>query len=646
MGLLGFVTIVSIGLMPLALNGDLLDAGLATRSMWLSAMSGIFLLVLFFEARKDKEFKLGYPLGMLFLLAWWLWQWVGHSEATAKGESLLVILRNGALLAWMFGLFTALRNRLLDRLYLTIGIMFFAGITSIHALFEILSKLGGGQFALDIYTVHGLFQHKNLLSGILLILLPMMALAAIRLRGWRQTLSIGILVLIVLEIITLRTRAVWIALVLGGAFSLGLMYYTKAVHPRFNLNLKRLWPLGVLFLGLFVVSIVYNQKAQSAALGSFESRLGFWESTLEMVGEKPFSGVGSGQWRIQFPKYGLEHTDARIMSGETSIQRPHNDYLWMAAEQGLPGLLFYLSAMFWLVVGLARKTAEAKAAQQAPAELWLFWFGLVAFNIYMLGDFPYERSAHMMMYFGFLSAVFVFVDIKKREYTFPLLPTILILVMLSGASFYVWNQRVAGESKALEVLTYNKRQDVRIVAAVERAENEFFRLDNFTNPLRYYSGLGRLHIQKDFVGAEADFNSALDLHPYHFLSYNQLGNLKKAQGQKDEAFRHYSRAVEISPDFELGRLNMAEMLFADAKVEEAFEWLHGCALSTQNSKFMALAREMLPVWIELKAFNGAKTPLVEALKPYANDKQALFNAYMNYRMAKAPKQSPANKRQR
>ena len=97
--------------------------------------------------------------------------------AISAPDSLSVQLRNGSLVG-LFLRVIGLRGGLIQRRHLQLGGLIFGGLTSLNALVQIISALNEGRFQQDVYTITGLFQHKNLLSGALLLSLPFAMLSA------------------------------------------------------------------------------------------------------------------------------------------------------------------------------------------------------------------------------------------------------------------------------------------------------------------------------------------------------------------------------------------------------------------------------------------------------------------------------------
>ncbi|MDF2634765.1 MAG: hypothetical protein K0R78_1639 [Pelosinus sp.] len=70
-------------------------------------------------------------------------------------------------------------------------------------------------------------------------------------------------------------------------------------------------------------------------------RIALWESTIAMIINKPFLGIGWGAYWMVYPDY-----DFFINNANTKIFHAHNMYLNIAAEIGIPGLITFLAMMY------------------------------------------------------------------------------------------------------------------------------------------------------------------------------------------------------------------------------------------------------------------------------------------------------------
>ena len=90
---------------------------------------------------------------------------------------------------------------------------------------------------------------------------------------------------------------------------------------------------------------------------SSEMRLAFWESTIAMIQDHPFLGIGWGAYWMVYPTYDF------YMQGEyIKIVHAHNLYLNYAAEIGLPGAVAFL----WYFFGSMFVALRARFAEPEP----------------------------------------------------------------------------------------------------------------------------------------------------------------------------------------------------------------------------------------------------------------------------------------
>lgn len=75
---------------------------------------------------------------------------------------------------------------------------------------------------------------------------------------------------------------------------------------------------------------------------STEMRFAFWESTLQMIQDHPFLGIGWGAYYMVYPAY-----DFYMGGADIRIVHAHNIYLNYMAEIGIPGA----AAFFWFFFG-------------------------------------------------------------------------------------------------------------------------------------------------------------------------------------------------------------------------------------------------------------------------------------------------------
>jgi len=85
-----------------------------------------------------------------------------------------------------------------------------------------------------------------------------------------------------------------------------------------------------------------QDKLLSSNATSFESRQAMWSNTIPAIGDNLVSGSGAGS----FPRVYRQYEDQAAVT-TTFVNHAHNDYLEIALEVGLPGLLLLAALFLW-----------------------------------------------------------------------------------------------------------------------------------------------------------------------------------------------------------------------------------------------------------------------------------------------------------
>ncbi|MCH8554917.1 MAG: O-antigen ligase family protein, partial [Schleiferiaceae bacterium] len=509
---------VFLMLFPVIQVSGLYDGTFLPRFIYVQIGALILLVLLSYQLFKAKG-KWVLTLPLLAYIGFYLAHWLSASNAINTTEATFGIIKTGGILLWTLTLAQGLVSGFITVKHLLRGVTTFAGISALWAGGQLLSTLAGGNFWEAIYDVYQPFGHKNLLSSALMLTLPfLMGHAAIADKTW-STVARIILVLVLVEIFVLRTRAAWLGTLGGGATLLLILMLQK--NSSNLLSIKRISiALGAGVLLLVGVVSLSGARESITNPGNLENRFWFWENSVAMIQEHPM-GVGPGNWRAWFPKYGLEKADNNVQNGITTINRPHNDYLWVASELGIFGVACFFILFITLFIDFHRirtKVSDEDAKVVLPIAL-----GLVAYMLFSITDFPLERAAHQVL-LGLLIAFIVFYSHQtNRAWVTVKVPA--LVVGIPGVALLLWGlpfslERLSSSKAYMDVYQANERRDPnRIVQAVQSALSDAFNVDFYGNPLPYFSGLGNNALQK-YPEAERDFLAALELHPYHIISLN------------------------------------------------------------------------------------------------------------------------------
>lgn len=620
-GLISTLYLLLFALMPFVYINSVVDNTLVPRQVFAVSMLLIAGLLLWGRSKKFGPVQLGWPLILfsVFLLV----NVVSISQAINAVDSYAVVSRYLLMFCFLALTLHLLQERQLDLKKLIGGAIIFTGISALVALFKIFQVLGSGDFVQDIYEVRGSFGHKNLLSSALMLGLPFAIMGSVIYESTlHKRLSLALAMLVVAEIFVLRTRGVWLATFVGSGLALSAFFVQRAkMKLIFTFPFKWLG-IGFLIAAVLLVGLFATKGFQEniSDRSNLDRRIVFWQNSLDMIADHPVLGVGAGNWRINFPKYGLSQNqednsdfrlDQNVYQGITHIQRPHNDYLWVWSEAGPLALLAYLGLFLLALVRAWRNLGKAENTTDLAYDL-LSIFGITTYLVFSFTDFPLERTSHQLLVLALV--VIAFRNAEAAKLTLPFRSVLVLVLIFLLGSLWVGINRWQGEVHTVDVHEANSSRNARkIIPAVEAAENGFYNMDQYANPLRYYSSIGKLALQ-DVPGAFEDIQMALEVHPYNIIVLNQMGNVYKTQGNLDEALKYYGQSVEISRWFESGRLNLAEVYLKKDQPLEALAALSLVRRSSRNPKFLELLAQSLPRVVETYSQHGRFGPLVEYLK--------------------------------
>ncbi len=79
---------------------------------------------------------------------------------------------------------------------------------------------------------------------------------------------------------------------------------------------------------------------------SLKTRIVMWQSSLYMVQNNPVLGVGTGNYQPHYLEYIDSVSEVELHSNSRKHDHPHNMFLFIAAEQGIPSLILFLIMIF------------------------------------------------------------------------------------------------------------------------------------------------------------------------------------------------------------------------------------------------------------------------------------------------------------
>ncbi|MCI5057673.1 MAG: O-antigen ligase family protein, partial [Flavobacteriales bacterium] len=446
----------------------------------------------------------------------------------------------------------------------------------------------------NVVALKSTIANKNLLSSLLYLCLPF---AVIQLQKSKRIIKVLQIVLIVFTLIVLwvlQSKATLIAVLVLITGAMG--YFLKSVRGR-----KRKYGVlagSILLIGLFgFVSTNYQQQFRYLTnANSVHLRLKLWDNSWQMYKENPL-GVGAGNWKLSFPKYGLDKFEhERFVQGRTHFQRPHNDFLSVLCETGPIGLCLF-QGFFLIVVYQGFKLLSVNNEYQFRH--WCLFLGIVGYMIIMFIDFPFERIEHQMILFSIFALITVRFEKEflSKQFASPKL-VLLMGILLSIFSVIISMYRIVGEQNTHDIIQYHtKGKWGKLTKSVQNTMGKFYEMDPMATPLPWYEGVAHFS-SGNFKKALESFEHAYEIHPNHIHVLNNLGSTLEKNGKRKEAIEHYRKALQISPFFEESRLNLSALYFNNQEYDLAFQIIDSCSVTSQNAKYPPFLNAILAKFAE------------------------------------------------
>ena len=164
--------------------------------------------------------------------------------------------------------------------------------------------------------------------------------------------------LTMLEIVCLvltYSRGAWLAV---GVMVIGAAVVGKKLNRRFFLGgAAILAVLGLLAYDTLKIRLLSILDMFNSADSSVALRWALWESTMAMIQEHPWLGIGWGTYPYVYPYY-----DFFVRNESVTIHHAHNSLLNIAAEVGIPGMLCFViaCALAWIKMILQLRKNKTK----------------------------------------------------------------------------------------------------------------------------------------------------------------------------------------------------------------------------------------------------------------------------------------------
>jgi O-antigen ligase len=483
-------------------------------------------------------------------------------------------------------------------------------ITLIYAAGALLQYLKLPDYGFQtLYNVQSLSGHKNLLSCLLFLAIPLSFAGIFSDNPSWKPLYIGSVIVSILMILLLQTRSVWLALLVSlpvtGLFA---MLQAKGKFAVFNWRIL-LISAGIVLVASFVYLSAVSGLQRKQLLDRFDlstysksttgvERLAVWEKTAALCREYPVTGVGAGNWQIHYPKNSVSGIQTVEFENQT-FQRPHNDFLWVLAENGIAGFIFYC-IFFLTILFAAFKTYLTTEDSRDNLSTLLLGSGIAGFLIISFFDFPRERI-EILIVINVIAAVLhrrssgavpVILSYNAGKHFNSVLN--LSLVIMLFFCLITGFARAKGEHNMNKV--YQARAEgnsEKMLQYCDKASSLFYQTDPTTIPINWYRGQAYFSSGR-YPEAQKEYEKAVSISPYNHYLLNDLASAYEQNGNHKKAEYYYLEALKINPSFDDPKLNLAAVYYNAKKYNDAWRWTNSVRVnSKRKEQYLNVIRQFI-----------------------------------------------------
>jgi len=433
------------------------------------------------------------------------------------------------------------------------------------------------------YKVIGLMAHKNLYAASLFMGLPFLFYGFFTLKYyWKLFFGIAI-TFSLLMIFLLSSRAVWLGIIVASGFVfMFLIFGWKQFMLTRKLRNIMLFSFLTVVMVLGIVVGFSDSKSEYSAVERLKSivnpeasnnafRLKVWNLTTDLINDNTIIGVGPGNWKILAVK---EYSRYDFNSKVINWARPHNDFLWVFAEMGLFGFIFYigmfLAAFFYLL------TVVLKSNDIHSKILTLSLIGgFTGYLVISFFDFPLERIVHQVwlaIWIG--TSIHLHMKLSDNQTNLKLPRWINLLFAAAMILPVVYANSV--KEFEIQCKITRKHQDSQnwklMLEAAKKIPATFRNIDPEVMPVEYFRGLAYGELG-DFRSAKEAYVTALLHHPYQVSVMNNLGLIYYKEKNYEKAIYYLEMAIDINAEYFDSLMNLFVVYSVIGDYQKGLEYL-------------------------------------------------------------------------
>lgn len=458
-------------------------------------------------------------------LGYFLFCMISTIVAINQSEAVYELCRIALCITSLFVIVTVLKDSLLLFSKYIVLMTIMLSVVGIQAINEMKA----------LEDMVGTMGNKNIWTSALFLLLPFCVYCISKSKGLWRVLGVLASVMVVFNLVCIMGRSSMLALCI---FFLVLTLY----NPKWFFGLAALAAL-VLAICFFYrdIPVIGNHISFIVSTSSISERGRIWAESLNMFRDNP-AGVGIGNWRTNMPLYAAGISDWAYSI--TCFKRPHNDYIWVLTETGIPGFVAYISLFIISIYYFAKSRA------------FVFMGGMLGYMAIAFFSFPRERTFQTLMLIVYMG---VALSLYHKQVGFnkkTLVPMFFIVVIIMSFIGFDFHKRYDASKRMRRIITAKSYCEWDVVLCELESSSWFSNLDPLKRPLAFYEGEACYHLG-DLDGAMIGYEKALDVGPYEINVVNETAICFLFAGWAQESFALCMQSLNMWPNEEGVRANAA-----------------------------------------------------------------------------------------
>ena len=334
-------------------------------------------------------------------------------------------------------------------------------------------------------------------------------------------------IFMLISLLLTKSLAGWISL------SAGLVIFFIFFNRRVPRRLILILGILILIMPLFILLMRYDMFINFAnQQNTISQRLSFWRSSLEIIKDFPWQGVGIGNFSNIYPKY------KELIANETRFA--HNIFLHTWVELGLLGTLSLILLLFTFI----RITLKAERNSLNIAAI-ISCYTFIINNLLDFSFFIPQVSFILWINLGCITQKSdTLISSSTRNKKLAVILFILPAIYLNIISLIAFSYFQKGDyKKAVAIESFND-----LYHAAAKDYHKAIELNPYS-PF-YHKELALLYLQKNMLDkAIAEFKKASDLYPENIFLHQYLLDLYKKVGDDKKADLEYKKLQEFQSKY-------------------------------------------------------------------------------------------------